>query len=114
MEKRVEYAKSFLKESSKILLRNFKNKDDINNIELLEKSLKKVEAHIIGSIFNRYPIDSIYSERVGEIKKSSSYSWKIIPFNFKEDFKESSLSIIIDGENNSIKTTYLPFKEIFK
>ncbi len=114
MEKRVKYAKIFLKESGKILLRYLKKK----NLEDLQKADKKVEAYIIGSIFNRYPIDSISTEKTGEIIKSSKYRWIIAPLEGKSEYlSENSLffiSIKIE-ESGVVKGTliYLPiFNEL--
>jgi len=114
MEKRVKYAKIFLKESGKILLRYLKKK----NLEDLQKADKKVEAYIIGSIFNRYPIDSISTEKTGEIIKSSKYRWIIAPLEGRSEYLNGNslffISIKIE-ESGVVKKTliYLPiFNEL--
>ena len=117
MEKRVKYAESFVKEASKILTRNFKSTDidlkDSEVLKLLEKSGRKIEAHIIGSIFNRYPIDSIYAQRTGEIKKSSPYLWTINSLSFEESLNDSYIEISIKNLENSVEKTvkYFPFSK---
>jgi len=76
IEKRIEYAKKFVKKAASYT--NF----------------RKAEAYIIGFIFNKFPEDSILAKESGEIKVDNSiYCWvidindKLVSIEIKSDEK---------------------------
>jgi len=108
IEKRIEYAKIFAKGAGKVLLKRFKKRKLViekkGDIDLVTDADKKAEAHIIGSIFNKFPEDSILAEESGDILvKNSKYRWIIDPLdgttNFAQKFYLFAVSIAIEKEN---------------
>jgi len=93
IDKRLEYAKKFVEGAGKILLKKFKK--------------GKAEAHIIGSIFNKFPEDSILADQSGEINvKNSKYCWVIDPIIEQKHFF-LSLAIKSDIEVE-VAVVYIP------
>ena len=119
IENRIKYAKIFAKGAGKVLLKRFKKRKLViekkGDIDLVTDADKKAEAHIIGSIFNKFPEDSILAEESGEIAvKNSKYRWIIDPLdgttNFAQKFYLFAVSIAIEGENGiEGGVIYLPY-----
>ena len=93
IDKRLEYAKKFVEGAGKILLKKFKK--------------GKAEAHIIGSIFNKFPEDSILADQSGEINvKNSKYCWVIDPIIEQKHF---FLSLVIKSDIEvEVAVVYFP------
>jgi len=82
IDKRLGYAEKFVEGAGKILLKKFKK--------------GKAEAHIIGSIFNKFPEDSILADQSGKIDvKDSKYCWIIDPIIEQDNF---FISVAIKSE----------------
>jgi myo-inositol-1(or 4)-monophosphatase len=119
IENRVKYAKIFAKDAGKILLKRFRKIELIvekkGEIDLVTEADKKAEAHIIGSIFNKFPEDSILAEESGIIDvKDSNYHWIIDPLdgttNFAQKFYLFAVSIAIEGKNGiEGAVIYIPY-----
>lgn len=119
IESRIEYAKIFAKGAGKVLLKRFKKRKLViekkGDIDLVTDADKKAEAHIIGSIFNKFPEDSILAEESGEIPvKNSKYRWIIDPLdgttNFAQKFYLFAVSIAIEGESGiEGGVVYIPY-----
>ncbi|MBN2693691.1 inositol monophosphatase [bacterium] len=123
MNKHLEYAKQFAKEAGVLILKKFRNPLEIEKkgvVDIVTDADKKAEAYIIGSIYHRFPQDSILAEESGEIdKKSSSYRWIIDPIdgttNFAQGFSMFAVSIGIEYEGELvIGVVYIPhLNELF-
>ncbi len=124
INERVEYAKEFAKGAGEILLKRFRNNDLIienkGTIDLVTDADKKSEAYIIGSIFNKFPEDSILAEESGDIEvKDSSFRWIIDPLdgttNFAHGFYLFSISIALECDGEIVGgVVYIPYlREMF-
>jgi myo-inositol-1(or 4)-monophosphatase len=120
IKNRLKYAKIFAKGAGEILLKRFKKRklliEKKGDIDLVTDADKKAEAHILGSIFNRFPEDSILAEESGEIFNNgkSPYRWIIDPLdgttNFAQKFYLFAVSIAVEYINEIvIGVIYIPY-----
>ncbi len=123
MDKHLEYAKKFAKEAGALILKKFRNPLEIEKkgvVDIVTDADKKAEAYIIGSIYHRFPKDSILAEESGEINKNnSSYRWIIDPIdgttNYAQGFSMFAVSIGIEFDGELvIGVVYIPhLNELF-
>ena len=119
LETRFEYAKIFAKEAGRLLLKRFKKRKLViekkGEIDLVTDADKKAEAYIIGSIFNKFPQDSVLAEETGRVNiENSSFRWIIDPLdgttNFAQKFYLFAVSIAVEYENEiKIGVVYIPY-----